>query len=209
MPEIIVGAFLLSIVHAAIPNHWLPLVAVSRSENWHMPETIGITAITGVAHTLSTILIGLFIGWLGFELASRFETVASVAAPLVLAAMGAYYILSDFRKNRHHHHHHASIDTKEHAKKTTLIATLALAMFLSPCIEIEAYYFHAGTHGWIGVLTVSLVYLVITVGGMMLLVGLGTAGARKFRFHFLEHNEGLLTGLILLAAGAFAYFVNP
>ncbi len=208
MPEIVIGAFLLSIVHAAIPNHWLPLVAVSRSENWRTPETIGITAITGVAHTLSTILIGLIIGWLGFELASRFEAVASIAAPVVLAGMGVYYILSDFRKSRHHHHH-ASIETKKHTKKTALIATLALAMFLSPCIEIEAYYFHAGTHGWIGVLAVSLIYLVITVVGMMLLVGLGTVGARKFRFHFLEHHEGLLTGLILLAAGAFAYFVNP
>jgi len=62
MWQIISGSFLLSIVHAAIPNHWLPLVAVSKSEQWRLSETLTITAITGFAHTLSTIIIGLIIG---------------------------------------------------------------------------------------------------------------------------------------------------
>ena len=207
MWQIITGSFLLSIVHAAIPNHWLPLVAVSTSEGWRRSEALTVTAITGFAHTLSTIIIGLIIGRLGFELAARFEFITSIAAPVILVAMGIYYIVRDLRKG-HHHHHIGPIDTKKHASKTALVATLAIAMFFSPCIEIEAYYFHACTQGWHGVLAVSVIYLFVTVIGMMLLVGIAITGARKFRSHFLEHHEGKLTGLILIASGVFAYFVE-
>jgi nickel/cobalt exporter len=207
MWQIITGSFLLSIVHAVIPNHWLPLVAVSKSEQWRISEALGVTAITGVAHTLSTIIIGLIIGRLGFELASRFEFVASVAAPVILVAMGIFYLARDLLRG-HHHHHPGAIDAERRTSKKALVVTLAAAMFFSPCIEIEAYYFHAGTHGWQGVLAVSIVYLFITVGGMMFLVVLGITGARKFHSHFLEHHEGKITGLILIASGIFAYFAD-
>ncbi len=33
MYSIITGTILLGITHALIPNHWLPLVAIARSEN--------------------------------------------------------------------------------------------------------------------------------------------------------------------------------
>lgn len=206
MYQIFLGSFLLSLVHAAIPNHWLPLVAVSKSEKWPTSQTLTITAVVGVAHTLSTIIIGLIIGRLGFELASRFEIVASVAAPAILVAMGIFYLARDFR---HGHHHHAGpVDAETHTSKTALVITLAAAMFFSPCIEIEAYYFHAGTHGWPGVLGVSIVYLLVTVAGMMLLVGVARAGAERFRSHFLEHHEGKITGLVLIVSGLLAYFVD-
>ncbi len=55
LSQIIIGAFLLSIVHASIPNHLIPLVALSKLEKWNEKLTMGITAIAGFAHTLSTI----------------------------------------------------------------------------------------------------------------------------------------------------------
>ena len=81
-------------------------------------------------------------------------------------------------------------------------------MFFSPCIEIEAYYFTAGTLGWPGIVTVSLVYLVVTVGGMVLLVDLGLKGAAKIRSDFLEHHEKAVTGLLLVGLGLLALFVE-
>ncbi|NIW78714.1 MAG: hypothetical protein GWN16_04300, partial [Calditrichae bacterium] len=65
--------------------------------------------------------------------------------------------------------------------KSALVMSLALAMFFSPCIEIEAYYFQAGTMGWKGIFTVSIIYTVITVLGMMALVYLSLKGVKKMR----------------------------
>ena len=81
-------------------------------------------------------------------------------------------------------------------------------MFFSPCIELEAYYFSAGSLGWSGILLVSSVYLVVTVLGMLVLVDLGLKGARKIRSRFLEHHEKRVTGFLLLALGVAAFFVE-
>lgn len=82
--------------------------------------------------------------------------------------------------------------------------TLSVAMFLTPCIGIGAYYFQAGTIGWIGIFIVSAVYLCTTVVIMLILVYWGMKGAVTFKSAFLEHHEKALTGAVLVALGILA-----
>jgi flagellar biosynthesis protein FliQ len=98
--QIFIGAFLLSIVHSSIPNHWLSIVAISRSENWSIPEAMSVTAIAGTAHILSTLIVGIIIGIFGYTLSSSYEFITKVAAPLVLLILGSIYVLADIRENR-------------------------------------------------------------------------------------------------------------
>ena len=81
-------------------------------------------------------------------------------------------------------------------------------MFFSPCIEIEAYYFTAGTLGMSGIIVVSIIYLILTIFGMLLLVDLGNRGVEKLNWHFLEHHEKKIMGIVLIVLGIFAYFVH-
>ena len=81
-------------------------------------------------------------------------------------------------------------------------------MFLTPCLEIEAYYFQAGTIGWTGIFIVSAVYLLMTLIVMLLLVYIGIKGIQTFNLHFLEHHEKGITGIVLIALGILAYFVE-
>jgi len=81
-------------------------------------------------------------------------------------------------------------------------------MFLSPCIELEAYYFHAGTLGWAGIFVVSAVYALVTPSLMVTLVFLGSKGLDRFNWHFLEHHMRKITGIILIALGLMAFFVH-
>ncbi len=203
------GSFLLSVVHAIIPNHWLPLIALGRSEKWSVKETLGITAITGMAHTFSTILLGILVGLIGFKLTHEFEEITHIVAPSVLVLLGLFYLVKDLLSKKHHHHDHFHVDKIEPTKrknKKALIASLSFAMFFSPCIEIEAYYLQASAQGWAGILLVSINYFVVTVGGMVLLVFLGQKGLEKMNWHFLEHHEKLLTGIVLILVGIFAFF---
>ncbi len=80
-------------------------------------------------------------------------------------------------------------------------------MFLTPCIEIEAYYFQAGTIGWIGIFIVSAVYLLTTLVVMLFLVSFGIRGVNTFKSDFLEHQEKGITGVVLIALGLLALFV--
>lgn len=208
MIQLLLGSLLLSVVHAAIPNHWIPLVAVSKSEKWPRSTTLSVTAIAGLAHTASSIGIGLLVGLLGYKLSGEFEVITSIVAPSILVGLGLVYLVLDFRGSHHHHHHFDDAVDKSKKSISAIVISLSVAMFFSPCIEIEAYYFHAGTQGWQGVLMVSIVYLIVTVLGMMVLVDLGLRGAKRLRSHFLEHHEKKITGFILILAGLAAYFIE-
>lgn len=212
LSQIIIGAFLLSLVHASIPNHWIPLVALSKSEKWTEKFTMSATAIAGLSHTLSTIIIGIIVGFLGYKLSSSYSFVVGVIAPSLLILLGTIYLALNIRANRHHHHHHHShdINLDEIKKKTTIgiITTLTISMFFSPCLEIEAYYFVASKLGWQGIITVSVIYTVVTILGMLLLVWLGMKGVKKIKSHFLEHHEKAITGIILIFLGLVGYFIK-
>lgn len=208
MTQILLGSLLLSAIHALIPNHWIPLVAIGRAEGWSRSETLTITGITGLAHVTSTILIGVVVGLLGYELSTRYSSVTSVMAPLVLIGLGGVYLVLEFAGRRRQHHHFETPERGSTVSRVSLVASLCLGMFFSPCLEIEAYFFTAGALGWQGIATVSLVYLVVTVAGMVVLVDLGLKGAARIQSHFLEHHEKAVTGFLLIALGALAYFVE-
>jgi len=211
LSQIIVGAFLLSIVHASIPNHWIPLVALSKAEKWNEKLTLVITAISGLAHTLSTIIIGIIVGFLGYKLSSSYSFIVGVIAPSLLILLGIIYLILSIRYNRHHHHHHShEIHLDDVKKKTTtaIILTLTISMFFSPCLEIEAYFFVASKLGWQGIISVSVIYTIITIAGMLLLVWLGMKGVKKIKSHFLEHHEKTIIGIILIFLGLMGYFIK-
>ena len=207
MIQILIGGFVLSVIHASIPNHWIPLVAIGKAENWSRNETLWVTAITGSAHTLSTILVGIIVGLVGYKLSSAHEFVTRVVAPSILVILGLIYLIVDL-KGSHHHRNSVELGSISKKSKLGIITSLGIAMFFSPCLEIEAYYFTAGTLGWLGIGVVSIVYLVVTVLGMLLLVDLGRKGVEKIKWHFLEHHEKRVTGLVLIVLGVFAYFIK-
>jgi nickel/cobalt transporter (NicO) family protein len=207
MWQIFIGSIFLSIIHALIPNHWLPMIAIGKSERWTQREILSAALITALAHIASTILIGVVVGFIGYKLSDAFSLISSIIAPLVLIVLGLIYIITDIIQSHHHEHPHLSVN-KNAKSRLAILASLSLAMFLSPCIELEAYYFQAGTLGWLGILTVSAVYAVVTPSIMVTLVFLGSKGLSKFNWHFLEHHVRKITGGILIALGLLAYFVH-
>ncbi|SOD95181.1 hypothetical protein SAMN06269250_4770 [Spirosoma fluviale] len=87
------------------------------------------------------------------------------------------------------------------------------AMFLSPCLEIEAYFLSAGANGrgWYGipaVVLVAIIYNVITLSGMLLMVTLGRRGLKRINPHWFEHRENLITGLTLVGLAVFNFFIE-
>jgi nickel/cobalt transporter (NicO) family protein len=212
MYQVFIGSLILSMIHALIPNHWLPLIAMGKTEKWSRNQTLWATAITGVAHTLSTILIGIIVGLIGYKLSSLYTVISETIAPAILVGLGIVYILLDLRHHHHHHHHDlssgkAGSGTKK-SRWVAILTTLSIAMFLTPCVEIEAYYFQAGTIGWTGIFIVSAVYLATTLAVMLTLVSMGMKGANTFKSEFLEHHEKSITGLVLVGLGILALFVK-
>ena len=210
MWQIFIGSLVLSGIHAAIPNHWIPLIAIGKTEKWTLKETLSATVITGFAHTLSTILIGIIVGLIGITLSRSYNLVIEFVAPFILISIGAIYIISDIRhRGDHHHSQFENSNIRGNANsKIGILVSLSIAMFLTPCVEIEAYYFQAGMIGWKGIFIVSVVYTFTTVLLMMLFVYAGFKGTQGIRLHTLEHHEKLITGIVLAGLGILALFVK-
>lgn len=207
MLQVLIGSFALSVVHALIPNHWIPLAAISKTESWTRNETLWITALTASTHTLSTILIGIAIGMAGYELSTSYKFIARIATPSILIILGVIYFILE-RRNSGHHHVHIKTGNPKRKSKFAITISLCAAMFFSPCLELDAYYLTAGTLGWRGIVSVSAVYFFITVLGIVILVFLAQKGIQKLNWHILEHHEKGLTAAVLIAVGILAYFID-
>lgn len=204
MNSILIGSFLISLLHALIPNHWLPVLAIGRKEGWSLAETTRITFISGLAHVISTIFIGVLIGIIGKELSVHVEHFTHIIAPILLILIGFYFI----RQHYQHHHFHIEKEKIEKKTKRSIITALVIAMFLSPCMEIEAYFLLAGSKGWIMMAIVSLMYGVITITGMLIWIRVVYRGLLKLNWHKWEHNAGIITGLVLIITGIVSFFIS-
>lgn len=186
MIQVSIGAFILSLVHAIMPDHWIPLTMISRTEKWSKIETLWITGIIAIPHIISTILIGIIIGIIGYKLSSTNEFVMRVAAPLILVVIGVIYLFLDFRSSKQHHHQNAiKINALPKKSKLAIILPMTTALFFSPCVAIGSYFFVAGTSGWTGIVMVAAIYLIVTILGMIIMVNLGLKGIDKIKWHFL------------------------
>lgn len=204
MYSIFIGSLLLSLLHAVIPNHWLPVLAIGKKDNWTLQEVTKVTFISGLAHALSTIVIGIILGFLGLQLASKIQYFTHFIAPAVLILLGIFFI---YQHHRHKHFHLHQV-SKLSLSKTKIIMALVVAMFLSPCLEIEAYFLMAGTKGWWAVATIAALYLTISVTGMVVWVRLVYKGMLKLNWHTLEHKAGIITGWTLIITGIISFFIS-
>lgn len=106
MWQIFIGSLALSAIHGFIPNHWISLIAISKSEKWRTRETLFATFFSGISHMASTMLLGVIVGFAGFKLSQGYEFIAEIAAPATLILIGIVYILIDLRAKNHYHFEH-------------------------------------------------------------------------------------------------------
>jgi putative Mn2+ efflux pump MntP len=209
MLDIIIGAFVVSTVHALMPDHWIPLVLISRAEGWSHGETMWISALVTLPHMISTILLGMAIGLIGFQLSTAYELIMERIAPAIFILIGGYYVYKGLRLEEHHHHgDHEAYEGLKGKPKRAIISFMATALFFSPCVPIGSYFLVASPAGATGLIAVSAIYLAVTLAVMLAMIYLGRKGVDRVRWRFLEHNENLITGAILMLLGVFVYFVE-
>jgi len=205
MYSIIAGTILLAIIHALIPNHWLPLVAVAKAEKWEKSELMLVSSITASAHVLGTVILGIILGLVGSKLAHQYDEYVHVIAPVLLIVFGLIY----FTINLPHHHHAAKADVEQYKKsKRKWIIIFVVMMFFSPCLEVESLFLAAGAYGLDDILVLVMVYATISISGIITLVMLAFKGIQVLKMQVIEHNEKRITGIVLIVVGIVTFFIH-
>jgi putative Mn2+ efflux pump MntP len=117
--------------------------------------------------------------------------------------IGLIYVYRNYRAEGHHHG--ADISNLGDRSKRKVVTLMATALFFSPCVSIGSYFFVVGAEGVASMALVSIIYVVVTLGVLLLMVTLGRRGVERIQWHFLEHNENLITGLVLIVIGLFIF----
>jgi nickel/cobalt exporter len=202
--QLFISVLAISILHAILPNHWLPVVAIARQLKWQTGRTLLVTGLAALAHSLSTVIIGIAIAYGGMKLGEYLPYFRFVAAG-ILVALGLFFI---WRHQHHKHFHMRDVSVTEATPMPLILGSILLAMFLSPCLEVGALFLVAGAESMGITLMMAVIYTVTSAIGMMVFAWLALMGLKKRDWHALEHNSGLISGLILIATGLMFIFIQ-
>lgn len=205
MAELLISTLIISVLHALIPSHWMPLITIGKIFKWSHAKTLKSTLYLALAHCSSTILLGLIIGLAGNYFVEHIELFAELIAPVILVLMGIWFLI---RHHKHKHFHLHLDESLSFASERKIMFTVLITMFLSPCLEIEAVFVGASTQGWFLVFMVALVYLVVTTIGMMVWMWIALKGIKHLNSHKIEHSAGLISGIVLIATGIISYLIH-
>lgn len=198
--EHLIATILLSLIHGTIPNHWLPFVVISKTNQWSFKQLAIVVSIGAFFHSLSTALLGIFISYLGYYTIINFSQLEKILPTFFMILLGMIYIMIENNK-----HNHELLKSKNYNIWLTTIA-LYIAMFFSPCLEIEAIYFSIGKYGIYPIILISILYTILSILSMLFFSFISYKGLYKFYPKFLEKYEKKIVGFILIILGIISFY---
>ena len=217
-------AVTIGLVHTLVgPDHYLPFIVMGEARKWTTRKTMFITFFCGVGHVFSSIVLG-FIGIAAGISLSRlefFESFRGNIAAWLLIAFGLVYMLisirSLYRKKKHahehnhpdgimhihehnHYHSHSHVHLGERKNLTPWI--LFLVFVLGPCEPlIPLVMYPAASNSISGVILVSILFSVATIGTMMAVVLAFRLGLSHINLKPLERYVNVIAGATIIISG--------
>jgi nickel/cobalt transporter (NicO) family protein len=193
-------------------DHSLPFIVLGRARGWSLPKVLMITALCGVGHVLSSVVLG-FVG-IGIGVAlDKLEWVEAARGSIaawMLIGFGVLYATHAFvrkqRKKPHSHDHHSDPQHMHPHPAPGRSALTVWALFIvfafGPCEPlIPLLMAPAALHNWLWVALVCLVFGAITIGVMLAVVSIGYLGLSRVRLQWAERNADVLAGLAIACSG--------
>jgi len=228
---LLLTAATIAFVHTILgPDHYLVFVAMGKARDWSLAKTLRITTWCGLGHVLSSVLIGAVGIVLGAEL-TRLVAIESGRGSLAgwaLLAFGLVYMAWGIKKigrgHRHTHahshgdlvHSHDHDHTHEHAHphiehKSGSITPWAMFIIfvLGPCEAlIPLFMYPAAQQSSVLVMSVALVFGVVTILTMLGAVTLAMIGLERLRFRGLQRYSHAIAGASIVACGSAINFAG-
>ncbi|MEE9464566.1 MAG: hypothetical protein V3W14_03190 [Candidatus Neomarinimicrobiota bacterium] len=209
------------------PDHYLPFVVLGSARGWSLTKTIWITALCGVGHVLSSVVLGMVGIGLGLAVHKMvaIESLRGEIAAWALIAFGLGYLAWGLRlayRRRPHTHIHAHLDGSEHAHQHSHLSghthlhnepesganltpwALFIIFVLGPCEPlIPLLMFPAANSGLAAAALVAAIFAAVTIATMLIVVALAYLGARSLPLEALGRWSHALAGGTLMLSGLF------
>lgn len=213
------------------PDHYVPFIVLSKARNWSKSKTMWVTFFSGLGHVSSSVLLGFLGIALGVSL-NKLESIEAFRGEIVGWMLfvfgmiyffyGVYRLLGSHQKHRHlfgfllprkaREVHHLSADEKDLTKKEQPGITswmLFLIFVLGPCeVLIPMLIFPAAEHSTVGIVTVALIFSIVTVITMLGIVYLGYKGSKHLNMKQKGDYVHIAAGLVIAFLGISIQFLG-
>ncbi|NJO92126.1 MAG: hypothetical protein HC831_26495 [Chloroflexia bacterium] len=228
---LIITTFSIGFFHTLLgPDHYLPFIALSKSNNWALKKTVIVTVFCGLGHVLSSVILG-FLGinnWV-FSVVKLeiFESIRGNIAAWLLIVFGFVYLIWGIRymiRNKTHLHFHSTEQTplikNNHKSDDSRLSGLAnkknltpwvlfIIFFLGPCEPlIPILMYPAVQESKIGLLFVIVIFTITTIATMLAIVLILSYGFRVSGFKKIERYSHALAGFAILFCGLSIEFMG-
>jgi len=226
-----VTAISIGFIHTLLgPDHYLPFIVLSQAKKWSLKKTMLITFLCGLAHVLSSVvlgLIGIAVGISVTRLISVESFRGNIAAWLFISFGLVYMIISirNLIKKRKHSHSHFHIDGEkhnhehDHYKEHThihqeeVVKTTPWILFLifvfGPCEPlIPLVMYPAAENNIPGAVMVSILFSIVTITTMMSIVLAFKLGLNKINLKPVEKYSHLIAGAMIFFSGLAIQFLG-
>ncbi len=201
----------LAAVHALLGiDHSLPFVALGRARNWTLPRTLLVTALCGVGHVASSVLIGAAGAALGVAADALLwlESARGELAAALLIGFGLAYTARAVRKGLRERDGARLRGGPAGADRVTPWA-LFILFALGPCEPlIPLMVVPAMARDWLAAAAVAGVFGLATIGVMLLAVAAVWRGVALFGGARVGRRADAAAGLVVAASGAAVLFLG-
>lgn len=228
-----IGAVSVGVVHTLMgPDHYLPFVALSKCRKWSLAKTVLITFFCGLAHTLSSVLIGcvgMFIG-VSTGVLEKIEGGRGDLVKWILLAFALAYVIYGLKRgltwNKVHRHadgtvhshgggaaaHSHGLFGHSHSRDVSNDANfwiIFLIFAFGPCEALIPMVVEPASRGdWWGVLFISVVFSAATIATMLVMVCSLLLGISGFKVSgdFFPRWGSAITGLVICSCAALMFW---
>jgi ABC-type nickel/cobalt efflux system permease component RcnA len=117
-PALLAAAAGVGFGHAILPDHWVPLAVVGRTQRYSLAKVARLSGLAGVAHVLVSLILGAVVIAVGLQFRSTIEHAQEAIVGGLLIATGLAFLLLELTGHGHHHDHdhghHHHHDHDEH-----------------------------------------------------------------------------------------------
>jgi nickel/cobalt transporter (NicO) family protein len=196
--------------HAILPDHWVPLAVIGRTQRQPLRRIARLSGLAGVAHVLVSLVLGGVIVAIGLQFRDDVARAQDAIVGTILLATGAGFALYEASQRRHryehHHEHHHHGEAHSHGPEPGGIRGLASIMVpfgaaASPDLTILPVFLAATAAGTFAAIGALVVFAIVTIGTIVGLTLLASVGGRQIQGRWLERRGNAITALVLIAIG--------
>jgi nickel/cobalt transporter (NicO) family protein len=207
-PALLIAAAGVGFGHAVLPDHWVPLAVVGRTQRYPLRKVARLSGLAAVAHVLVSIVLGGVIVAVGLQFRSQLASAQDTIIGLLLIGTGVAFAVFELSGHGHgHDHDHGDEHAHEPRAGGSRLGPMTAIMVpfgaaASPDLTILPVFLAATAVGAGTAIGSVAVFAVVTIATIVALTVSAAAGGYQVRGEWLDRWGNAITAAVLVVIGA-------